>query len=428
MGRYLLRRLPSAIAVLFAASVLIFAILRVVPGDPASTLAGPDATPETIAAIRHDLGLDQPVITQYLSWLGHVLTFDLGRSYLIGGQIADLVTAPIRPAASAAARQTNNAATSSSVDQLIAFASGSGFLRANRDTATTAIAPQRNVGRPSCQPFAEASSSTPTTGAKAKSTSLPSRLNCAGGGVEATALCSSLRNTKRSTAKVAATESSDGSAKAASHCPSAGRSRAPLTHRLPARNRMVRCSTTGNPSPSVTSSSTALTSDSHSSPRPVSVLPNRSGPRLVRPITCRSNSATYHKLISEVPRLNSTKAPMATHASRWNSIRSAGVGPAPLRRATAAWIAGIATQISVHRPAMISCLLPVALTASTTFLSSQVLIKVRSITSCSGNTSVICGKIRPPRSATTLVRIVGTPKTFAAFASAVELLTTMCGS
>ena len=45
MGRYLLRRLPSAVAVLFAASVLIFAILRVVPGDPASTLAGPDATP-----------------------------------------------------------------------------------------------------------------------------------------------------------------------------------------------------------------------------------------------------------------------------------------------------------------------------------------------------------------------------------------------
>ena len=91
MTRYLLRRLPSAIAVLFAASIVIFAILRLVPGDPASTLAGPDATPETIAAIRHDLGLDQPVVTQYLSWLGHVLTGDLGRSYLIGGQIADLV-------------------------------------------------------------------------------------------------------------------------------------------------------------------------------------------------------------------------------------------------------------------------------------------------------------------------------------------------
>jgi peptide/nickel transport system permease protein len=93
MVRYLLHRLPSAIAVLVAASVLIFAILRLVPGDPASTLAGPDATPETVAAIRHELGLDQPVIVQYLTWLGHLLSFDLGRSYLIGGQIADLVTA-----------------------------------------------------------------------------------------------------------------------------------------------------------------------------------------------------------------------------------------------------------------------------------------------------------------------------------------------
>lgn len=93
MVRYLLRRLPSAVAVLFAASVLIFGILRLVPGDPASTLAGPDATPEAIATIRHELGLDQPVLTQYVTWLGHVLTNDWGRSYLIGGQITDLVTA-----------------------------------------------------------------------------------------------------------------------------------------------------------------------------------------------------------------------------------------------------------------------------------------------------------------------------------------------
>ena len=91
MTRYLLRRLPSALAVLFAASIVIFAILRLVPGDPATTLAGPDASPEAIAAIRHELGLDQPVVLQYLSWLGHVLTVDLGRSYLIGGQISDLV-------------------------------------------------------------------------------------------------------------------------------------------------------------------------------------------------------------------------------------------------------------------------------------------------------------------------------------------------
>ena len=102
---------------------------------------------------------------------------------------------------------------------------------------------------------------------------------------------------------------------------------------------MVRCSTTGTPNPSVTSRTTELTSDSHSRPRPVNVLLNRSGPRLVRPITCRSNSATYHRLRSPDPRLNSRKAPMPTHASRWNSITSAGVG-APPRRAIAAWIAG----------------------------------------------------------------------------------------
>ncbi|MET8427063.1 ABC transporter permease [Nocardia sp. NPDC004860] len=91
MTAYLLRRVPSALAVLFGASVLIFLLLRLVPGDPATTLAGPDATPETIAAIRHQLGLDRPIPAQYLSWLHGVVTGDLGRSYVIGGQIADLI-------------------------------------------------------------------------------------------------------------------------------------------------------------------------------------------------------------------------------------------------------------------------------------------------------------------------------------------------
>ncbi|MFC9998201.1 ABC transporter permease [Nocardia sp. NPDC127526] len=91
MTAYLLRRVPSALAVLFAASILIFLLLRLVPGDPATTLAGPDATPETIAAIRHQLGLDASIPAQYLTWLQGVLTGDLGRSYVIGGQIADLI-------------------------------------------------------------------------------------------------------------------------------------------------------------------------------------------------------------------------------------------------------------------------------------------------------------------------------------------------
>ena len=91
MTRYLLRRVPSFVAILLLASVLIFAMIRLIPGDPATTLAGPDASPQAIAAIRHDLGLDQPLVSQYLHWLGQVVTFDLGRSYLIGGDIGTLV-------------------------------------------------------------------------------------------------------------------------------------------------------------------------------------------------------------------------------------------------------------------------------------------------------------------------------------------------
>ncbi|WP_369142425.1 ABC transporter permease [Streptomyces sp. R44] len=91
MRGYLLRRLPSALLVLLIASVLAFAVLRLVPGDPAAVLAGPDASPEAEAAIRARLGLDAPLPTQYARWLGDLLTGDLGPSYAIGGQTADLI-------------------------------------------------------------------------------------------------------------------------------------------------------------------------------------------------------------------------------------------------------------------------------------------------------------------------------------------------
>ncbi|MET7754319.1 ABC transporter permease [Streptomyces sp. NPDC005389] len=91
MRGYLLRRLPSALLVLLVASFVAFALLRLVPGDPAAVLAGPDASPETEAAIRARLGLDAPLHTQYLRWIGDLLTGDLGPSYAIGGQTADLI-------------------------------------------------------------------------------------------------------------------------------------------------------------------------------------------------------------------------------------------------------------------------------------------------------------------------------------------------
>jgi peptide/nickel transport system permease protein len=91
MGAYLLRRLPSALVVLAIASFGIFAMVRMVPGDPVSTLAGPDASPEARAAIRADLGLDQPLVTQYVTWLGQLFRGDFGTSYRIGGPVKDLV-------------------------------------------------------------------------------------------------------------------------------------------------------------------------------------------------------------------------------------------------------------------------------------------------------------------------------------------------
>ncbi|WP_316519791.1 ABC transporter permease [Kitasatospora brasiliensis] len=91
MRTFLLKRLPSGLLVLVLASFLVFLILRLIPGDPATTLAGPDAGPAAIEAIRSELGLDQPLFGQYASWLGRLLSGDLGPSYAIGGQVTDLI-------------------------------------------------------------------------------------------------------------------------------------------------------------------------------------------------------------------------------------------------------------------------------------------------------------------------------------------------
>ncbi|MER5219800.1 ABC transporter permease [Streptomyces flaveus] len=91
MRGYLLKRIPSALLVLLLASFLIFAILRLVPGDAAEVLAGPDASPASVAAIRGQLGLDEPLLAQYASWIGDLVRGDLGPSYAIGGQVTDLI-------------------------------------------------------------------------------------------------------------------------------------------------------------------------------------------------------------------------------------------------------------------------------------------------------------------------------------------------
>ena len=80
MLNYIIKRLLSAVPVLIGISLLLFLMLRMLPGDPAQVLAGQMATPEEIDNIRHQLGLDRPIYIQYIAFLGRLAKFDLGRS------------------------------------------------------------------------------------------------------------------------------------------------------------------------------------------------------------------------------------------------------------------------------------------------------------------------------------------------------------
>lgn len=80
MTRYILNRMATLIPVLFGVSVIVFSILKFVPGDPALQVGGLDASPEDLAAIRQQLGLDRPVHVQYLYFVGNALRGDFGKS------------------------------------------------------------------------------------------------------------------------------------------------------------------------------------------------------------------------------------------------------------------------------------------------------------------------------------------------------------
>ena len=82
MLTYILRRLLQAIPVVFLSSIGVFLLLHLLPGDPAQVLAGSDTSPQTLEAIREDLGLNEPLPVQYMVWLNHVLHGDLGKSIL----------------------------------------------------------------------------------------------------------------------------------------------------------------------------------------------------------------------------------------------------------------------------------------------------------------------------------------------------------
>lgn len=84
MMRYALQRVAMAIPTLFLVSVIVFAIMRAVPGDPAEVMAGDLATPELLESMRTRMGLDRPLPVQFARWLGGVLQADLGQSVATG--------------------------------------------------------------------------------------------------------------------------------------------------------------------------------------------------------------------------------------------------------------------------------------------------------------------------------------------------------
>lgn len=85
------RRLAGLLLTLLAVSLLIFAVMAVLPGDPAAITLGTSAAPETLGALRHAMGLDQPLMLRYGKWLLGAATGDLGQSYTYGVPVAGLI-------------------------------------------------------------------------------------------------------------------------------------------------------------------------------------------------------------------------------------------------------------------------------------------------------------------------------------------------
>lgn len=91
MLRYLITRALSLGASLIVASLVIFAMIEVIPGDPASFMLGLNASPDTVAALRDDLGLNGSVTTRYVNWVGGLLVGDFGNSYTYRVPVSELV-------------------------------------------------------------------------------------------------------------------------------------------------------------------------------------------------------------------------------------------------------------------------------------------------------------------------------------------------
>ena len=97
MLAFVARRLLATIPVLGMVAVFVFLMLRLTPGDPAAVIAGDNANSEQVAAIRTKLGLDQPLVTQFVIWAGRGLQGDFGESFFFKKTVTDLIVQRIEP-------------------------------------------------------------------------------------------------------------------------------------------------------------------------------------------------------------------------------------------------------------------------------------------------------------------------------------------
>lgn len=91
MTAFLAKRIGIGLLTLLAASMVVFGVLEILPGDPAQLMLGMNATPEALAAMREQMGLNAPLLARYAGWIGGLLAGDFGRSFTYSSPVIDLI-------------------------------------------------------------------------------------------------------------------------------------------------------------------------------------------------------------------------------------------------------------------------------------------------------------------------------------------------
>lgn len=99
MTGYIARRLVLTVPIVLIVGTVTFALVHLTPGDPAAIMLGPEATPEEIADLRDRLGLDEPLPTQYLAWIGDVIRLDFGESIFLNRPVTNALLDRVAPTA-----------------------------------------------------------------------------------------------------------------------------------------------------------------------------------------------------------------------------------------------------------------------------------------------------------------------------------------